>query len=65
VAEETGLPQVSDILTTFVYVVRLGEQTPSHPALRLTPVLISECPPLHPHPGDGLAVDAETHGSSR
>jgi len=40
VTEATGLPQVSDIISTrqaalFGHVVRLGEQMPSHRALRL------------------------------
>jgi len=49
-AEAVGLPQVSDIITTrraalFGHVVRLGEQTPSHRALRLAADARSGCPP--------------------
>jgi len=63
----TGLPQVNDIISTrqaalFGHVVKLGEQTPSHHALKLAADARSGCPPSPPHPGDGLVVDVETHG---
>jgi len=50
VVEATSLPQVRDIISTrraahFCHVVRLGEQTPSHPALRFAADVRYRSPP--------------------